>query len=215
MTASSTRRAAFIAILATAVAATAPLAHAARNNEAEAYVQANASQALASLAPNAPAAQFYELMTRFSDMPRIANFVLGRYGAQLRADAALRAEWTRAFQDYSIAVYQSRLDRFSGATIRVTNSIERVPGSDVIVVSEIAPRGGGRATPVQWRILKQGNVWKVVDVSLVLEGNEIWLAQQQQRDFLAALDANHGDIRALMATVRQSTASLRQRTARG
>lgn len=216
MTARSlTRRAAFLAMTATALAATAPLAHAARNNEAEAYVQANASQALASLAPNAPAAQFYELMTRFSDMPRIANFVLGRYGAQLRADAALRTEWTRAFQDYSIAVYQSRLDRFSGANIRVTNSIERVPGSDVIVVSEIAPRGGGRATPVQWRILKQGNVWKVVDVSLILEGNEIWLAQQQQRDFLAALDANHGDIRALMATVRQSTASLRQRTARG
>lgn len=68
---------------------------------------------------------------------------------------------------------------------------------------------------MQWRILKQGNVWKVVDVSLVLEGNEIWLAQQQQRDFLAALEQNNGNIRALITTVRQSTASLRQRTARG
>lgn len=216
MTARSMTRAAFLAAMtATAMLATAPLAHAARNAEAEAYVQSNATQALASLAPNAPAQQFYQLMTRFSDMPRIANFVLGRYGAQLRGDAALRAEWTQTFQDYSIAVYQARLDRFSGASIRVTGSVERVAGSDVIVVSEITPRGGGRPTPVQWRILKQGNVWKVVDVSLVLEGNEIWLAQQQQRDFLAALEQNNGNIRQLMTTVRQSTASLRQRTARG
>jgi phospholipid transport system substrate-binding protein len=198
-----------------ALLATAPLAHAARNAEAEAYVQTNATQALASLRPGGSSQQFYTLMSQFADMPRIANFVLGRYGAQLRTDAALRTEWTRTFQDYAIAVYQARLDRFSGATIRVTGSIERVAGRDVIVVSEITPRGGGRATPVQWRLLRTGNVWKVVDVSLVLEGNEIWLAQQQQRDFLAALDQNQGDIRALMTTVRQSTASLRQRTARG
>ncbi len=57
-----------------------------------------------------PAAQrrqtFNALMAQFADMPRIANFVLGRYGPQLRADAALRAEWTRTFQDYAIAVYE-------------------------------------------------------------------------------------------------------------
>ncbi len=67
--------------------------------------------------------------------------------------------------------------------------------------------------PVQWRLLRSGEVWKVVDVSLILEGNEIWLAQQQQRDFLAALDRNNGDIRALITDVRGLTTTLHQRIA--
>jgi hypothetical protein len=50
-----------------------------------------------------------------------------------------------------------------------------------------------------------------VDVSLVLEGNQIWLAQQQQRDFLAQLDRNNGDIPGLMSSIRELTASMRDR----
>jgi ABC-type transporter MlaC component len=144
-------------------------------------------------------------------MPRIAHFVLGRYGSQLRADTALRSEWTRTFQDYAIAVYEARLAGFGGSAIRVTGSVERVPGRDVIVTSELIPRDGARPMTVQWRLLRSGEAWKVVDVSLLFEGNQIWLAQQQQRDFLAELDRNNGDIRALMTTIRDQTASMRDR----
>jgi phospholipid transport system substrate-binding protein len=196
--------------------AAAPNAYAARNGDAESYVEENATSALRTLGDrNLSATQrrqtFNTLMAQFSDMPRIANFVLGRYSAQLRTDAALRAEWTRTFQEYAIAVYEDRLGRFSGSAIRVTGSTERVAGRDVIVTSELAPRDGGRAMTVQWRLLRSGNAWKVVDVSLLLEGNQIWLAQQQQRDFLAELDRNNGDIRALMTDIRGMTASMRQR----
>lgn len=217
MSTRQTTRAAFLAgMMGLGVLAIASPAHAARNAEAETYVQTNASAALRTLGDrsvNATARrqQFDTLMARFADMPRIASFVLGRYSAQLRSDAALRTEWTRAFQEYSIAVYEDRLDRFSGAAIRVTDSTERTAGRDVIVTTEIAPRGGGRPTTVQWRLLRSGQAWKVVDVSLLIEGNQIWLAQQQQRDFLAALDRNNGDIRALMTDIRGLTASLRQR----
>jgi phospholipid transport system substrate-binding protein len=193
----------------------APEAHAARNADAENYVQENATAALRTLTDTAVGTpqrrtQFDQLMARFADMPRISSFVLGRYGAQLRSDAALRTDWNRTFQEYSIAVYEDRLGRFNGATIRVTDSTERVAGRDVIVTTEMQPRGA-RAQTVQWRLLRSGNVWKVVDVSLLIEGNQIWLAQQQQRDFLAQLDRNNGDIRALMTDIRQLTASLRQR----
>jgi phospholipid transport system substrate-binding protein len=196
--------------------AVAPDAHAARNADAERYVQENASAALRTLGDRSlTAAQrrqtFDQLMNQFADMPRIANFVLGRYGAQLRADPALRSEWTRTFQDYSIAVYEARLDTYSGSAIRVTDSIERVPGRDVIVTSEIQPRGGGRPLPVQWRMLRAGDTWKVVDVSLILEGNQIWLAQQQQNEFLAVLGRNNGDIRVLIGNLREVTASMRER----
>ena len=210
-------RAAFLSgVLSAGLLAVAPTAHAARNTDAEGYVQQNATSALRTLGDrNLSSTQrrqtFDRLMTQFADMPRIAHFVLGRYGAQLRADAALRSEWTSTFQDYAIAVYEVRLGNFSGSAIRVTGSVERVPGRDVIVTSELNPRDGGRPMTVQWRLLRTGEAWKVVDVSLILEGNEIWLAQQQQRDFLAQLDRNNGDIRALMTTIRGQTASMRER----
>lgn len=217
MTARSITRAALLAgMLGAGLFATAPAAYAARNADAEAYVQENASAALRTLGDRTVNTTqrrqtFDQLMARFSDMPRIANFVLGRYGAQLRADPSLRSEWTRAFQDYAVAVYEDRLGRFSGSAIRVTGSTERVAGRDVIVNSEIQPRDGSRPITVQWRLLRSGEVWKVVDVSLLMEGNQIWLAQQQQRDFLAQLDSNNGDIRALMVNIRGLTASMRQR----
>jgi phospholipid transport system substrate-binding protein len=213
----SLTRATFLAALVGAAAlAAASDAHAARNADAEQFVQANASAALRTLGDRSLSATqrrqtFNQLMAQFADMPRIANFVLGRYGAQLRADPALRSEWTRTFQDYSIAVYEARLDTYSGSAIRVTDSIERVPGRDVIVTSEIQPRGGGRPLPVQWRMLRAGDTWKVVDVSLILEGNQIWLAQQQQNEFLAVLGRNNGDIRVLIGNLREVTASMRER----
>lgn len=217
MISGSITRATFLTLLVGAGSfAVAPSAAAARNESAETYVQRSAAAALQALGNRQVALTsrqqtFYQLMEQFADMPRVANFVLGRYGAQLRADAALNAEWNRTFRDYAIAVYEDRLDSYSDSNLRVVGSTERVADRDVIVVSEMTPAGGSRPLRVQWRVLRAGAIWKVVDVSLVLEGNEIWLAQQQQRDFLAALDQNRGDIRALMVRVRNMTATMRQR----
>ena len=218
MNARSLTRAAFLATMTGAMLmAAAPAAFAARNPDAEQYVQHSASGALQTLANRAVSsstreATFQQLMAEFADMPRIANYVLGRYGAALRSDPQLRSDWNRTFQEYSIAVYQDQLNNYSGSVIRVTSSVERVPGTDVIVISEMTQHGQSRPTPVQWRLLRSGNVWKVVDVSLVIDGNEIWLAQQQQRDFLAALDRSHGNIRGLITDVQAMSARMRARS---
>lgn len=217
MTARSLTRATFLASMASiAAVAIAPEALAARNADVERYVQENANNALRTLGDRSlPTAQrrqlFDQLMAQFADMPRIANFVLGRYSAALRQDAALRSEWNRTFQEYAVAVYEDQLQAFNGSTIRVTNSVEREPGRDVIVHSEMRPRSGGASMQVQWRLLRSGNGWKVVDVALAPEGNQIWLAQQQQQDFLAQLGRSNGDIRALMSSLRTQTAAMRQR----
>lgn len=218
MTKTNPTRASFFAGALALIFAAANPAHAARNAEAEQYVQTNATTALATLSNGSMSATqrrqtFYRLMAQFADMPRIATFVLGRYSTQLRADAALRTEWQSVFQDYAIAVYEDRLQRFNGATLRVTGSTERIAGRDVIVQSQLVPSDGEQPTTVQWRLLRSGDIWKVVDVSLVLEGNQIWLAQQQQRDFLATLDRTNGDLRMLISEVRQLTTSMRSRIA--
>lgn len=211
----SLTRAAFVASLLALSTVVATPAFA-RDADAERYVQVNGTAALHALGDRSVSATqrretFNRLMAQFADMPRISTFVLGRYGSQLRADAALRSEWQRTFREYSIAVYEDRLQRYSGSAIRVTGSIEQTVGQDVIVQSTIAPADGGRSLPVQWRLRRHDQQWKVVDVSLVLDGTAVWLAVQQQSEFLAQLDRNRGDIRALMTLVNQQTAAMRQR----
>ncbi|MEZ5995416.1 MAG: ABC transporter substrate-binding protein [Hyphomonadaceae bacterium] len=214
MTAPSLTRAALLAGLAGfGLLAAAPEAHAARNPEAERYVQQNAAATLNALGGgtmNMGQRQqtFERLMTQFADIQRIAIFVVGRYGAALRADPALRRDWIAAFQDYAIATYEDQFEGFSGAAITVTGSVERVAGSDVVVTSTIRPPGQTQQT-VQWRVIRSGEVWKVVDVAAGRD--QVWLAQFQQRQFLSALNDNQGDIRALISDVRQQTSLMRQR----
>ena len=213
----------FTSLAAAATAVTMTLAVAptssAADPAAEQYVAVNANEALKTLSDrNLTAAdrqaRFRVLMTRFADVPSISNFVLGPAAAQLRADPALNREWQAVFMDYSVAVYEDQLDQFRGNEVRVATgaSVERVPGRDVIVKSTIVPRGSNQPMPVQWRIVKRGEGWKVVDVSLVLDRNEVWLAQRQKQDFAAIL-GTRGDVRALITSVRQQTADMRARIA--
>ncbi|MDZ4777173.1 MAG: ABC transporter substrate-binding protein [Alphaproteobacteria bacterium] len=211
----------FSSLAAAATAVTMTLAVAptssAADPAAEQYVAVNANQALQTLSDRSLTAadrqaRFRALMQRFADVPSISNFVLGPAAAQLRADPALNREWQTVFMDYSVAVYEDQLDQFRDNEVRVATgtSVERVPGRDVIVKSTIVPRGASQAMPVQWRIVKRGEAWKVVDVSLVLDRNEVWLAQRQQQDFRAILGPR-GDVRALIAAVRGQTKDMRDR----
>jgi phospholipid transport system substrate-binding protein len=210
-------RPAFLAALASLAAlAAAPAAQAAPNADAERYVQEHASNALRTLGDRGLAATrrqqtFYQLMERFSDMPRIALWVVGRYGDGLRNDAALRAEWTQAFQDYAIATYEYRLSNFSGSVLRVTGSNQLGPGR-VEVACELVPNGETRPIVLRWLINQAGADWRVFDIQVRAEnGDSIWLGQRQRAEFLAMLDSNGGDVRALARNLRTVTASMRQR----
>lgn len=193
--------------------AVAPNAHAARNSDAEGYVQTNATAALAALGNTTLSTtqrqqQFQRLMVQFADMQRIAIYVVGRYRGVLTEDAALRREWVDAFQAFAIATYEDQFATMSGAAIRVTSSEERVAGRDVVVDSQVRPPRG-ETMRVQWRVLRSGNAWKVTDVAVGRDG--VWLGQIQQRQFLAQLDDNNGNIRALITDVRGRTTAMRQR----
>lgn len=217
MAARSVTRATFLSGLAGLGAlAVAPDAHAARNAEAERYVEQNAAAAFAALGNTQISSSqrqqtFHRLMSQFADMPSIAVFTVGRYSAALRSDPSLRREWIQAFTDFAIATYEAQFDAMSGSAVHVTGSTERTAGRDVIVDSQLRNRSG-EPIRVQWRVLRAGNGWKVLDAAVGRDG--VWLAQFQQRQFLAQLDRNRGDIRALMNDIRTRTASLREAVAR-
>lgn len=212
-----TRAGALSSLVGLALLIVAPPAAAARNESAERHVLLNANAALhaladPSLSPMARQTAFRSIMTHMVDVPRIATFVLGRYGVRVRSDPGLRALWLQTFEDHMLAVYKDQLDRFAGSQVRIAGSFERVPGRDVVVRSEMTSPSSGRTLSLQWRILQGETGWKVTDISFVADGAEIWLAQQQQSEFALQLDRGGGDINALISSVRARTDDLRQRS---
>lgn len=222
MTANLSRRAFAAAALLVPLAPA--LAHA--DTSAEQYVAQRGNAALATLSnrtmtPAQRQAQFRTLMLQLADIPAISAYVLGPNASRrLRQDAALNAEWQAAFIDYCVAVYEDQLDQFRGNEMRVLRSTVRRPGEDVIVDTQIVPRGRSTPMVVQWRLLKKPGAaeWRVVDASLVIEDSRIWLAQRQRADFEATL-GTRADVPALIQRIRQQTATMRSRiaarTARG
>ncbi len=186
---------------------------ASRSLAAERFVEQHATAALNALGDPAMNREqrrqaFGALMQQFADVPRIANFVLGPHAATLRRDPGLAREWSEVFLAFSMASYVDRLERYQGRTLRATGSVERVPDQDVVVRSELERNGAPQPTTVQWRMLRSGAGWRVADIALLLNGNEVWLAQQQKSQFMTILDRNNSDFHALIANVRQTTAAM-------
>lgn len=210
-------RAGFVgALFAAAIVMVAPPAEARRNVAAEQYVQTHASEALRALsaADRSPAQrrqEFGRLMSRFADMRYISIYVLSlQYARELQSNAALRDEWMNVFRDFALARYETEFDRYRGDGVRVINSNETVAGRRAEVLTEFAaPPGESRPMRVRWRLNINNGNYTVINVAIVSEGGDLWLADFQRDVFAAELDRNGGDIRALIATVRRLTTEMR------
>jgi phospholipid transport system substrate-binding protein len=200
--------------------AAAPLAFAmpTRDPEAEEFVQSNGAQALQALGDEAldheaRARAFAQVMRDFADFERIAIFVLGRYAAPLGDKPALLQDWQDVFRAFALANYEYRLDRFRGGVLRTTGSTVLIPDRAAIVATILAVEASGRRTRFHWRMMKGDAGWRAVDAAVLVNDAELWLAHQQQAQFLAELNTNGGDVAALTARVRDLTATLETRIA--
>lgn len=176
-------------------------AQAQRDAGAEQFVQTEAQRGLNILRSGSPRgaekAQFRAFVDQVADVPRITDFVLGRYNRTITP--AQKAEFARAFRDYANGVYESRLGQYHGQTLKVTGSIARRPG-DVVVTSEVT--GGGSApVRVDWRVIRGASGWKVVDVNV----SGVWLAITEQQDFASTLSNHGGNVQVLIDQLRSQT----------
>ena len=191
-----------LAGMAAAAAAQPAARRRARDPQAEAFVEVQAQKVLSVLADRSLSlAQkqqaFRRLIDQIADVPKITNFVLGKYARTITP--AQRAKFNTVFRSYAEAVYQSRIAEFRGETLRVTGSVARAAG-DVVVGSIIL--GSGRdPIPVSWRVLGGGAAWKIVDVQI----RGIWLAITQQQDFVSTIDNAGGDIGVLIDQLQRNT----------
>ncbi|KQY30821.1 toluene tolerance protein [Caulobacter sp. Root487D2Y] len=177
------------------------LAQGPRDPQAEQFVQVRAQRVISVLADKSQSvaqkkATFHQGIDELADVPRITNFVLGKYARTITPDQ--RQRFAAAFRVYAESVYQNRINDYHGETLKVTGSTVRKPG-DVIVDTRISGGQLGQPVQVSWRVMGGGTAWKVVDVQF----KGVWLAITQQQDFVSTIDNAGGNIDVLISQLQR------------
>lgn len=208
-----------IAMLALAAIMTLPShpALAQASNPAEAFVQQNVERGYQilnnrGLSPEQRRDQFKNFLLSLTDLHRIGMFTLGQYANKV-SPGDLQA-FDNAFTEYAVAVYESRLGKYSGQTLKVTGSMQRAP-DDVIVNAVVADTNGGSTQQpihVAFRVRKTADGRPIV-TDMEVEG--IWLALSERSDFTGFLQQHGGSVSALTDHLRAQAEQVRAEGQKG
>ena len=140
---------------------------------------------------------FRRLLTAGFDIKTVGRFVLGRYWR--KATEAERAEYGRLFEDLIVATYARQLLSYAGADLKV-GRVRQQDGKSALVASRLL-RAEGEPIRLDWRLLRRGDTWRIVDV--VVEGMSMALSQRSE--FKAVIRGNGGRVEALLEKLREKT----------
>jgi phospholipid transport system substrate-binding protein len=143
--------------------------------------------------------QFSTLLEQGFDIPRIARFVLGRYWTT--ASEQDRQDFNKYFEAWIVRTYSARFREYGGETVKVTGT-QPVNADTTIVKSQIT-RPSGPPTKVDWRVRKNQNDYKIVDVEV--EG--VSMAVTQRDEFASVIQQNGGTVAGLNKALEQKLAS--------
>jgi phospholipid transport system substrate-binding protein len=198
---SLSRRGAFVWLVALALAVPAVTARADTAPDARQFIDKLVNHALQILVQTktneSEREQNFDLLLRNNfDIPRIARFVLGRYWAA--ASTQDRQKFIDTYRDFVIKSYASQFSEYRGETVKVTNA--RAEDADITVVnSEIVHPNGDPPIRVSWRVHRDGDTYKIVDVDV--EGVSMMLAQREE--FASVIQRNGGTVAGLIQAIQQ------------
>jgi phospholipid transport system substrate-binding protein len=141
---------------------------------------------------------FHDLLEKDFDMPWISHFVLGRYWNS--ASEQDRQQFIKLFTEYVVRSYSQRFSEYTGETVKITGT--RDSGDNAIVRSEIIHPNGGEPAKVDWRVRKEDNGYRIVDVDV--EGVSMIVTQ---RDQFSSVMQHEGGVAGLNKTLEQKLAS--------
>jgi len=147
--------------------------------------------------------RFRQLFQADFDCPGIARFVLGRYWRD--ASEEEKQEFVRLFQEYVVFVYTARLSNFGGQAFKVRGS--RSDGDGVIVSADVISPGSTSPLRIDWRLVSDNGTYKINDV--IVEGVSMMVTQRSE--FASIVQRNGGQVRGLLAMMREKTASVAAR----
>ena len=199
------RRPLFLLVLVASLGLAAAGGRAAPTNEATAFVNDLLGKALQSLADKSLSdeqreKQFRTMLDTKFDMPRISRFVLGRYWTT--ASDQDKQNFQKLFEDYVVRAYSARFSQYSGEQVKVIGSR---PESQTVtlVTSQILRDNGAPPAKIDWRVRKQDNDYKVVDIDV--EGVSMLVTQREE--FGSVIQRSGGTIAGLNKTLQERLAS--------
>ena len=143
--------------------------------------------------------RFRQLFHADFDCPGIARFVLGRYWRD--ASEEEQKDFVRLFEEYVVFVYTARLSNFGGQDFKIRGS--RSDGDGVMVSTDVFSPGGSSPLKIDWRLVSDNGTYKINDV--IVEGVSMLVTQRSE--FASIVQRNGGQVRGLLAMMREKTAS--------
>lgn len=135
---------------------------------------------------------FRQLVEQTFDMSAVAQFVAGRYWRT--ASEAERQKFVNLFTAHMVDIYASRFGNYNNQSLRVTG--ERAIGDDAwMVASQIIEANAQPSTPIDWRVVKSADGFRIVDV--VIGG--VSLATTKRDEFGALFQRNGGKMEPVLA----------------
>jgi phospholipid transport system substrate-binding protein len=151
----------------------------------------------AKLTPEQRTEEFRRLLDKGFNMPLIGQLVLGRHWRT--ATEAQRSEYLKLFEDFIVQTYSVRLGQYNGETFRIAGGRAAPDNTgDTLVTTEIV-RPNGPPVRVDWRVRKNGETLKVVDV--IAEGISMLITQRDE--FAAVIQNSGGKVDALIDRLRR------------
>jgi phospholipid transport system substrate-binding protein len=139
--------------------------------------------------------KFHRLLVQDFDIDLISRLSLGRFWRQ--ASERQRSEYRQLFEIYVVKVYVARFNRYEGETFRV-NAVRAGEGDDNVVLSQI-DRPHDQPIRVDWKVRKEGDTFKVVDVAV--EGVSMLAAQREE--FTSVIQNGGGNVDTLLDQMRK------------
>ncbi len=144
-------------------------------------------------------AKLEPVLTEIFDFPAMARIALGGHWSSI--SQAQRDAFTRAFSDYSVAVFANRFDGYGGERFEVLGTQEARRGA-VLVQNQIV-KSDGEAVEINYltRPEKDGGGWRIVDTILGGTASELAARRGEYSSIIEKLG-----ITALIQTLKDKTA---------
>lgn len=203
-------RTSFLAILAVLFFTSASTARAGEmENNATSFVQNLEKEAVASLTdtskPRADRVDAFRSLFRDKfAVGVIGRWTLGRSWRKASKDE--QKEFLELFEDLMVATYVDRFANYAGDGLKYTKTVAVDENMSTVHTEIVRPEQvDARPISVLWRVGRQGDLYKVLDV--VVQGASMSLTLQKE---FTAIVRNKGSVAGLLEELRKKTAELNQ-----
>jgi phospholipid transport system substrate-binding protein len=182
-------------------------------SQAETFVQTNLRTGLNALndrdlSQRERHAQASELLTSLTDIPRIAIFALGPARGSMSAEQV--REFVHAFREYSVAIFETWLNAYSGQLLRVTGCTRQAANEYLVTAIMVASPGTAaqqdKAVEVDFRVQNFGERYLLTDMAFA----GVWFTLQQRDEVAHYLQDNNGNIGGLVVHLNVLTERMRR-----